>query len=361
MPPAIGGTLTIIFDAGVSSVTMFGTTITTSGGSISNFTTGYPETCVGTFVLNSGYAIDTITFNADDSTTGTLSGYTNSDFSIDAGVSSISGTLTITTKEASDPYNIVIKNKEGIKLLTKDKDIHFDDDVKITIDESLLGGGGSVDTQGTVKALFDAKKTCYREFGDSKITSEELEKVLSYSDTSQVTDMGYMFINCTELTAVPQLDTSQVTNMQYMFDGCRKLTTVPQLDASNVTSTYAMFRTCVKLTEAPLLLNSNKVTNANQMFYNCSELVTVPALDMSSVVYTSNMFYQCSKLKHILFTGIKASFDISASTQFEREDLLVILNNLAPAIATLTMGSTNLAKLTATDKAIATNKSWTLK
>lgn len=43
--------------------------------------------------------------------------------------------------EVADPYSIKIKNKEGIKLLTKDKDIHFDDDVKITIDESLLGGG----------------------------------------------------------------------------------------------------------------------------------------------------------------------------------------------------------------------------
>ena len=41
--------------------------------------------------------------------------------------------------EVADPYSIKIKNKEGIKLLTKDKDIHFSDDVKITIDESLLG------------------------------------------------------------------------------------------------------------------------------------------------------------------------------------------------------------------------------
>lgn len=44
--------------------------------------------------------------------------------------------------ETTDPYNIKIKNKEGIKLITKDKDIHFNDDVKITIDESLLGGEG---------------------------------------------------------------------------------------------------------------------------------------------------------------------------------------------------------------------------
>lgn len=44
-------------------------------------------------------------------------------------------------KDKSDPYSIKIKNKEGIKLLTKDKTIEYTDDVKITIDESLLGGG----------------------------------------------------------------------------------------------------------------------------------------------------------------------------------------------------------------------------
>ena len=43
--------------------------------------------------------------------------------------------------EVADPYSIKIKNKEGIKLLTKDKTIEFTDDVKVTIDESLLGGG----------------------------------------------------------------------------------------------------------------------------------------------------------------------------------------------------------------------------
>lgn len=37
----------------------------------------------------------------------------------------------------ADNYNINITNKNGIKLLTKDKKLI--DDVKITIDKSLLG------------------------------------------------------------------------------------------------------------------------------------------------------------------------------------------------------------------------------
>ena len=63
-------------------------------------------------------------------------------------------------------------------------------------------------------------------------------------------------------------------------------------------------------------------------------------------------------LKSILMTNIGVNLKISASTKFEREDLLVILNNLktVTTATTLTMGATNLAKLTEEDKAIATNK-----
>lgn len=61
-------------------------------------------------------------------------------------------------------------------------------------------------------------------------------------------------------------------------------------------------------------------------------------------------------------TGMKISFDISSSTKFEESDLVTILNNLATVTSTQTLkiGSKNLAKLTDDEKAIATNKGWTL-
>ena len=61
--------------------------------------------------------------------------------------------------------------------------------------------------------------------------------------------------------------------------------------------------------------------------------------------------------------NINANLKISHSTKFTRDALLEILGNLKPqtsASKTLTMGETNLAKLTDEDKAIATNKGWTL-
>ena len=94
------------------------------------------------------------------------------------------------------------------------------------------------------------------------------------------------------------------------------------------------------------------------MFVNCEQLTTVPALDVSKVTGMGNIFQNCSNLKSILMTNIGDNLNISASTKFEREDLLVILNNLKTVTSTktLTMGATNLAKLTDEDKAIATNK-----
>ena len=60
--------------------------------------------------------------------------------------------------------------------------------------------------------------------------------------------------------------------------------------------------------------------------------------------------------------NIGTYLNISSSTKFTREALLEIIGNLKTVTSTktLTMGSTNLAKLTEEDKAIATNKGWTL-
>lgn len=69
-------------------------------------------------------------------------------------------------------------------------------------------------------------------------------------------------------------------------------------------------------------------------------------------------------IKTIKLRDYPVSFDISSSTEFEESDLVEILNNLMDLTGktsqTLTMGATNLAKLTDSEKAIATNKNWTL-
>ena len=192
------------------------------------------------------------------------------------------------------------------------------------------GGGGN-----TSKNLLDATHSTISLFQEYKGTS--VNGLIAYEDTENVYNMGSMFRNCNKLTTIPQLNTSNVTDMTSMVYQCKSITSIPLLDTS-------------------------KVNDMSYMFYGCSKLTTVPALDVSNVNYMNYIFSGCSSLKSILMTGMKVKFDISASTKFEESDLVTILNNLATVTTTktLTMGATNLAKLTDEDKAIATNKGWTL-
>ena len=235
----------------------------------------------------------------------------------------------------------------------------------------------------TLKKLLDATKSAASLF--SEYLGTTVNELIAYNDTSNVTNMQSMFYGCSKLTTIPPLDRSKVTNMYGTFYGCSSLTSIPQLDTSKVTYMNSMFSGCSKLTTIPQL-DTSKVTNMGSMFNGCSSLTSIPQLDTSNVISMDSMFKQCSKLttipqfdiskvnflnamfqgcsnlKSILMTGMKTSFDISASTKFETSDLVTILNNLATVTSTktLTMGATNLAKLTDEEKAIATNKGWTL-
>ena len=99
------------------------------------------------------------------------------------------------------------------------------------------------------------------------------------------------------------------------------------------------------------------------MFFSCYELTTVPRFDTSNVRDMNSMFSNCKNLEEIHMINIDVNLSISASTKFTREALLEIIGNLKAQTSEtkrLTMGATNLAKLTEEDKAIATNKGWTL-
>lgn len=217
--------------------------------------------------------------------------------------------------------------------------------------------GGS--SENTLKKLLDATKSTYCLFNEYNGTS--VADLISYNDTENVTRMESMFIYCSSLLSVPLLNTSKVTNMQNMFMQCKSLTTIPLLDTSNVTKMYQMFNNCSKLTTIPLI-NTSNVTNMLAMFKGCSALTTIPQLDTSNVFNLDNMFNGCSNLETIHMTGMKVSFNISASTKFNTNALHEIINNLATVTSTktLTMGSTNLAKVSEEYKTIATNKGWTL-
>ena len=184
---------------------------------------------------------------------------------------------------------------------------------------------------GGMKAFFDAGGKC----GYSKATS--FDGIIPFTATSDVTRMDSMFRDCSNLTSIPLLDTSKVTSMVSAFNSCSSLKSIPSLDTSNV-------------------------TDMSYMFAYCSSLTSIPSLDTSKVTTMNYMLERCSSLETIHMINIGADLDISSSTKFTREALLEIIGNLKTVTSTtiLTMGATNLAKLTDEDKAIATNKGWSL-
>ena len=208
----------------------------------------------------------------------------------------------------------------------------------------------------SMKAFFEAGGKCVK----SKATS--FDGCWQFGDTANIRDMYSMFSDCDSLAVVPPIDASNSITMQSMFLRCNSLTTLSLLNTSKVNITVSMFEGCSSLITAPLFDTSN-VESMNYMFSACSKLNTVPEYNLLKVNGMDYMFSRCSSLEAIHMININANLDIHWSTKFTREALLEIIGNLKAQTSgtkTLTMGSTNLAKLNEEDKAIATNKGWTL-
>ena len=188
-------------------------------------------------------------------------------------------------------------------------------------------------------------------------------------DTSNGANFSGMFTNCTALTSIPQIDTSNGTDFSYMFRSCTALTSIPQIDTSNGTNFSGMFNGCTALTSIPQLDTSNG-TNFSYMFTNCTALTSIPLLNMSSIPTTNwdNMFQNCTALENVTFEGtipVRGNMSVfSSCPNLTVDSLMSFINALtnmsSSATYTITIGSTNLAKLTEEQIQIATDKRITL-
>ena len=129
---------------------------------------------------------------------------------------------------------------------------------------------------------------------------------LSNFDTSNVTSIRTMFQRCEQLQHLDlsSFDTSNVETMQYMFNYCNSLEQldISNFDTSNVTDMSAMFNYCNSLTELDVSsFNTSKVTNMDAMFQRCDSLKTlnVSNFDTSNVTDMGYIFGSCYNLETI--------------------------------------------------------------
>lgn len=101
-----------------------------------------------------------------------------------------------------------------------------------------------------------------------------------------------------------------------------------------------------------------------ECFCHNDRLTFIGEFSISNCTNLFGAFTNDNNLKTIKLKNIPVSFDISSSTRFEESDLVEIISNLVDLTGktaqTLTMGATNLAKLTDAEKAVAVNKNWVL-
>ena len=129
---------------------------------------------------------------------------------------------------------------------------------------------------------------------------------VSTFNTSSVTDMGSMFSGCSGLKElnVSNFNTSKVTDMSEMFDGCSGLKelNVSSFNTAKVTDMSQMFSGCSVLKELNVSsFNTSKVTNMKWMFAYCDSLseLNLSNFNASPVAGMSRMFYSCIGLKTI--------------------------------------------------------------
>lgn len=241
-----------------------------------------------------------------------------------------------------------------------------------------------------------------------------LTEIPSGLDLSQCTTLEYAFFNCTALTEIPSdFSAPKCTNWYDAFYGCTALKKVEDIDLSLATNVKELFMGCTNVEEFPSYLNLSSVTDAqymfsklgssneslrkeitldfpakvnssavfeyapfkaihiasdtkftgNYLFNYCYYLEEITGLNFSSLS-TTYTFQGCSALTtlEVVDTISKSGFDFSSCPLLSHDSIMNVINALVATTSSkkVTFGATNLAKLSDEEKAIATDKGWTL-
>jgi surface protein len=140
-------------------------------------------------------------------------------------------------------------------------------------------------------------------------------------NTSSVTNMGRMFMNCNYLTSidVSHFDTNNVTNMQNMFFNCYRLTDIDlsKFNTSLVTNMFAMFQDCMSITSMDLSsFNTANVNDMRSMFSGCDGLTSLDltSFNTANVTRTGSMFSYSNALTTIYVGSGWSSAAVTSSS-----------------------------------------------
>ena len=250
----------------------------------------------------------------------------------------------------------------------------------------------------------EVKRICVANFGGlNGITNSTYGKTgvagidgeVTYEQVLAVTNIGSLFLNKKSINRFNELvyfkNLNTIANNAFsscslieitlpntvitgsVFAQCSSLRAVNTPFGLRFLTAQSMFFNCSYLSSLDVSgWDMGACTDTSDMFFNCSDLssLDVSGWDMGACTNTSNMFYNTTYLSTLLggsqdkpsaLRGAKVALSVSQSP-LDKASLLAIINGLAnlkgKTQQTLTLGSTNKAKLTAAEITIATNKNW---
>lgn len=194
-----------------------------------------------------------------------------------------------------DTYYISSRRKGVPVYANKNSEYMFNEDSKSYVEST---------TSKMDLTNLDTSKVSLMDFWFSNLDVTELD--LSKFDTSNVTDMSYMFWYCSNLTSLDlsSFDTSKVTNMAGMFSQCKSITELDlsMFNTSNVKDMEDMFNFMTSVTDINISsFDTAKVYDMNGMFNFCEKLKTIDisSFNTSNVQRFDSMFAFCHSLETI--------------------------------------------------------------
>ncbi|UUV98493.1 BspA family leucine-rich repeat surface protein [Vagococcus luciliae] len=164
---------------------------------------------------------------------------------------------------------------------------------------------------------------------DGKAISASAVKTIEFTKSVKTpADSSYLFSDkgshkLTQLnsfTGISNINTSNATDMSYMFSGMSGITNLDLsgFNTSSVTKMYAMFIDMAKLNKLTIAsFDTSKVTNTAFMFSNCNALEEIQLPKFSNVTYAVSMFANMSALTKLDLSG----FDFSKIAEGKKNSM----------------------------------------
>lgn len=206
------------------------------------------------------------------------------------------------------------------------------------------------------------------------------------------------YVNGVKVTGVAEITDNnakvitKVTTGQYATQINSLIVSIPILDCQGSSRSIGnLFSNCDKLTKVEGLVGTKNITSIYNLFYECSSLINIPAFHCDSVTNVGNETFRTGGMGSVErtygglinigkgytqqtehYNNYKINLAYYSSQQVSHQGLMNIINNLYDLNQNenlsvngvcqyrqeLHIGSTNMAKLTAEEIAIATNKGW---